>query len=46
VSPLEPVSPESTNGGSEDAVSPLSPNPNSNTPVKLQNDQHLIYGFF
>jgi hypothetical protein len=52
-SPREPVSPGSTNGGSErailggeDAVSPLSPNLNQNTPVKLQNDRHLIYGFF
>jgi hypothetical protein len=49
----EPVSPGSTNRGSErailggeDPVSPLSPNPNQNTPVKLQNDRHLIYGFF
>jgi hypothetical protein len=52
-SPREHVSPESTNRGGErailggeDPVSPMSPNPNQNMPVKLQNDRHLIYGFF
>ncbi|KAE9377681.1 acid protease [Stipitochalara longipes BDJ] len=46
-SSMDPVSPESSDGssrgllGSEDPVSPQSP-----PPVKLQNDRHLIYGFF
>jgi Eukaryotic aspartyl protease len=46
MSPMEPVSPESPGGssrgllGGDDPVSPQSP-----TPVKLQNDRHLIYGF-
>jgi hypothetical protein len=44
---MEPVSPESPDGssrgllGGEDPVSPQSP-----APVRLQNDRHLIYGFF
>lgn len=49
MSPMEPVSPESSGGssrgllGDEDPVSPQSPD---GRPVKLQNDRHLIYGFF
>ncbi|KAN0108055.1 Aspartic peptidase domain containing protein [Hyaloscypha variabilis] len=47
VSSLDPVSPESSGGSSrgfltdEDPISLQSP-----PPVKLQNDRHLIYGFF
>ena len=46
-STTDPVSPESSDGSSrglvegEDPISPLSPHP-----TKLQNDRHLIYGFF
>ena len=46
-SSIDPVSPESSGGSSrgllegDDPVSPQSP-----APVKLQNDRHLVYGFF